>query len=348
MNCTPSNEIKYDPPFYKVVFFSSSPIWVPFLKEILKDKRFDLVWLVTMPDAPSWRGQKLRENIIVEELKNELKQFEEEKLDDEISEINFEDKKIKVFKPKKLKNNQKIIDELKKLNPDYFVVISYWKILPKEILDIPKFGPINIHWSILPKYRWASPIQSVFLNREKETWITLMYMDEWMDTGDIIKIMKFPLTEKDNAKTVIDKFVKYWPKFTNDTLWDFAKWKLSRIKQNNDEATYCWKFTKEDGHIDFMDQSADEIYSRYQAFYLWPWIYAYWNWKLVKFTEIEKDLFENNDILTGVVYEDKWEIKVKSKRWSIVVKKVKLEWKKEMNIKDFINWYKDFVWSRLN
>ena len=378
-NCKPSNTIKYDPPFYKVVFFSSSPIWVPFLKKIIEDDRFDLVWVVTMPDAPSGRGQKLKENIIWKELKWELDWFQVVKnYEDgmnEIEDLEVDWKKVKLFKPKKIKNNKIFEEELKKLDPDYFVVISYGKILPQNILDIPKFGPINIHGSILPKYRGASPIQSVFLNKEKETGISLMYMNEKMDEGDVIKILKFPLTKQDNAKTVIDKFVAKWPNFVADVLWDFGKWNLKRNSQDHSQATYCGKFTKQDGQISFQNETAEDIYAKFQAFYLWPGIYTYWNWKLIKFTDIEYQNDKSHAELVSastkenskidpeinlglqlldeslesgkVIFED-WVLKIWTKKWIIVVKKLKPEWKKELTASEFVNGYNDFVWTKLS
>lgn len=322
-NCKPDNKINYDPSSYKVVYFSSALIWVPFLEEMVKDKRFDVVGVVTMPDAPFWRWQKFKENIVAEKAK----------------ELWIKN----IFKPEKIdKDFSKVMEELK---PDFFVVLSYWKILPKYFLDIPKFWPINIHWSILPKYRWASPLQSVFLNWEKETWITIMYMDEKMDTWDIIKILKIPLTKQDNTKTLIDKIVKYWPDFFVDSLWKFAKKEYIRTKQDEAKATYCKKFKKEDGQIDF-ETSAEEIYRKYQAFYLWPWIYTFWNWKKVSFLNIDFENMETNKKIWEVFIEDNI-VKIKCWKWNLIIKEIKLEWKKSMKINDFINWYKDFVWSVL-
>ena len=326
--CTPSNQIKYDPSSYKIVFLSSAPIWIPFLEELHKDERFDIVWIMTMPDAPSGRWQKLKANIIKKWwIENMWENFP-------------------IFTPEKVKNNKELEAKLKELDADFFVVLAYWKILPKEILDIPKLGPINIHWSILPKYRWASPIQSVFLNKEKESWITIMYMDEWMDTWDIIKILKIPLKKEDNTKTLIDKFIQYWPKFFVDTLWDFGKWELTRQKQNNEEATYCQKFTKQDGKIDF-NQNAEDIYAKFQAFYLWPWIYTTWNDKQLNLTDIDFETKQIEAKKPWVVFQEDWKIKIACKNWNIILKRVKLEWKKELAIQDFINGHKEFLWSKL-
>ena len=326
--CTPSNQIKYDPSSYKIVFLSSAPIWVPFLEELHKDKRFDIVWIMTMPDAPSGRWQKLKPNII--------KKWWIENIWE----------KLPIFTPEKVKNNKELETQLKELDADFFVVLAYGKILPKNILDIPKLGPINIHWSILPKYRWASPIQSVFLNKEKESWITIMYMDEWMDTWDIIKILKIPLTKQDNTKTLIDKFIQYWPKFFVDVLWNFGKWELTRLPQNNEEATYCQKFTKQDGQIDF-NKSAWDIYSQFQAFYLWPGIYTTWSWKQINFKEIDFEESQKENKEPWTVFQEDWLTKVACWKWNIILKKVKLEWKKELNIEDFLNGHKEFLGSKL-
>ena len=343
MNCKPSTSIKYDPPYYKVVFFSSAGIGIEFLKKLLSDPRFELEGVVTMPDAPSGRWQKLKENIIANFITSRweiLSKYEDDL--NEILEVLYEGKKIKIFKPKKIKNNQKFYQELKNLNPDYFVVISYGKILPKEILEIPRFGPINLHWSILPKYRWASPIQSVFLNKEKETGISLMYMNEKMDEGDIIKILKFPITKKDNAQTVIEKFNKLWPDFMADALWDFAKWKLTRKVQDHSQATYCRKFTKEDGKIDFLTENAQDIYAKFQAFYLWPGIYTYWNGKLVKFTDIDYGL--DQTLPAGKIVFEKWVLKIWTPQGVVIVKKLKPEWKKELTAQEFYNGFKNLLW----
>jgi len=344
--CTPDNKINYDPSFYKVVYFSSSPIWVPFLNQLMEDDRFEVVWLVSMKDAPSGRWQKLKENIVVQKFKEKIKDFEKEQINDEIIDLKYENKTTRVFKPWKIKNNKDFEEKLRELEADFFVVLSYWKILPKNILDIPKLWPINIHGSILPKYRGASPIQSVFLNQEKETWITIMYMDEWMDTGDIIKIIKFPLTKNDNSKTVIDKFIEIGPKFFVDTLWDFGKWKLTRQKQDDDKATYCGKFEKEDGYIDFEKEGVETIYSKFQAFYLWPWIYAFWNNKQIKFTDIDFEKCDQNKKL-WLVFKEGNDIKMSCKDGNIILKKLKIEWKKEIDIKDFINGHKDFLNSSI-
>ncbi|MBU0626149.1 methionyl-tRNA formyltransferase [Patescibacteria group bacterium] len=159
----------YDPDHYKVVFFSSAPIGVPFLQALSEDKRFNVVGIVTMPDAPSGRGMKMKENIIKASI------IKPQASDGFV----VTPKKIN---PEKSEEGKEFAQWLKDKNPDFLVVIAYGKIIPQLLLDIPKIASINVHGSLLPKYRGASPIQSIFLNHETETGITIMKMDAAMDT----------------------------------------------------------------------------------------------------------------------------------------------------------------------
>jgi methionyl-tRNA formyltransferase len=125
------------------------------------------------------------------------------------------------------------------------VVIAYGKIIPQQILDIPTIAPINIHGSLLPKYRGASPIQSTLLHNDKETGITIMKMDATMDTGNMIDILRFGIPFDWTTQQLIQKMQTIGPKFLNDTLRKYAKKFLGEVKQNEDKATYCNKIEKE-------------------------------------------------------------------------------------------------------
>ncbi len=319
VHCTWSDHVIYDPEYYKVVFFSSAPIWIPFLKKLYSDKKFDVLEVITMPDKPRWRWQKIYPNIIKVEAKKLW---------------------IKVSTPIKLKNNSDFIEHLKSLKPDFFVVIAYWKIISQVLLDIPKIAPINVHWSILPKYRWASPLQSVFLENENETWITIMKMDATMDTWNIIDIKKIKLFFDDNTKTLIEKFQKIWPKFLNSSLWKYWKRILWEEKQDDNFATYCKKIKKADWEVNVFSDSLFSIYSKYKAFYLRPKIYFYTNydnfkteWKLVKIEKI---------IINKEKYDEfKEEPLFIWKRLNSCVETIVLkpEWKKTMDFSSFVAWY---------
>lgn len=223
---------------------------------------------------------------------------------------------------------------LKEKNPDYIVVIAYGKIIPENILNLPKVWPINVHGSILPEYRGASPLQSVFLDGKKETGITIMEMAPTLDTGDMIDVLKFPLKFDRTVKDLIEEMQEKGPKFLNSVLWKYGKRMLGKVKQNNDLATECGKIEKEDGEIDPNKDNLEDIYKKYRAFYLWPKIYWINEWKRIIVEELRLDekLFEEN--------KDKpildWDILNKC----IIEIKVKPEWKKSMSWNDFLKWHK--------
>lgn len=148
----------------KIIFMGTPDFAQKSLKALYESKN-DIVAVVTNQDKPKGRGMKL--------IASPVKDFAIEK-------------NLKIYQPEKVRNNEQFIDEIKKLNPDLLCVVAYGKILPKELLDIPKYGAINVHGSLLPKYRGAAPIQWAVLNGDKETGVTIIFMDEGMDTGDII------------------------------------------------------------------------------------------------------------------------------------------------------------------
>jgi putative component of membrane protein insertase Oxa1/YidC/SpoIIIJ protein YidD len=171
LHCKPSKEKMYDPEYYRIVFFSSAPIGVPFLEELTKDKRFEIVGVVTQTDKPVGRGLHLQENII----KTKAKELGYSKRDSNSpSELQDGYEGAEGVSPTKLNPEKSLegkifYDRLKAKNPDFLVVIAYGKILPQSILDLAYFGAINVHGSLLPKYRGASPLQSIFLHQEQKS-----------------------------------------------------------------------------------------------------------------------------------------------------------------------------------
>lgn len=269
----------YDPSFYKVVFFSGAPIWVPFLQQLQEDNRFEVVWVVSMPDAPSGRGMEIKPNII-----------KKTALDLWISDIQTPNSVRKWAEAEAFKT------WLKSKDVDFLVVIAYWKIMPTEILNLSHFGPINVHGSILPKYRGASPLQSAFLQWESESGITIMKMDENMDTWNMIDVLKFKLNFDWTVNDLIDSVMSKWPKFLNDTLVHYAKWLLWEVKQDESQATYCQKFEKSDGEINPFKDDLDSIYRKYRWFFMRPKIYFMLNWKrvVVENLKLDEKLFQEN------------------------------------------------------
>jgi methionyl-tRNA formyltransferase len=180
--------------------------------------------------------------------------------------------------------------------------------------------------------------------------LTIMYMSEWMDEWDILKIEEINIDILDKTPEIFKKFENIWPELLISTLKSIITWSIQSISQEHSQATYCSKISKEDGKIDFQKEQWEAIYNKYRAYYPWPWIYSYFQWKKIDITDC---LFEKNDLIFDedfhlwdvVEFEDHWEshIWILCKWWILILNKVKLEWKKEMNIKDFINGNKQFL-----
>lgn len=289
----------------------------------------DIKLVVSQPDKPFWRKQEL--------IKTKVREY---------CDLN----NLNILQPDKLKNNTEFFDYLKSLELDFIVVVAYWKIIPKEILSIPKFGCINIHWSILPHYRWASPIQESIKNWDKKTWITIMYMSEKMDEWDILKIQEVNIDILDKTPDIFKKFEEVWVKLLEETLKWIIDWKIKWQKQDDSKATYCSKIEKENWKIDFENEDLMQIYNKFRAYFPWPWIYTFYMGKKFDITDC---FFEENDLyfdeyfkLWDVVeFEDHGHnhIWILCKWWILILNKIKLEWKKEMDIFSFVNWNKQFL-----
>ncbi len=313
----------HDPSHYKVVFFSSAPIGIPFLQKLADDNRFEVVWVVSQCDKAQWRWMIMCENIIKSEAK---KLFQKDDYDDFITTPQNISAKSEEW--------QKFQQRLSKKEADFFVVIAYGKIIPENILNTAKIAPINVHGSILPKYRGASPIQSVFLNWEKKSGITIMKMDKTMDTGDIIDTLQTELKTNRTCKDLIERMKNKWPDFLNNTLWKFGKKIIWSIPQKESLSTYCCKIEKEDWLVDPYQDSLNEIYNKYRAYYLRPKIYFIHNKKrvIVEHLEIDQEIFEKHKKASLINQTNKLNSAIKNI-------KLKPEWKSTMNRESFQNWY---------
>ena len=321
LSCKPSSEKMYDPEHYRVVFFSSAPIGVPFLEELIHDERFEVVGVVSQEDKPVGRGLKLTANIIKTTAIENWIPWEAIYTPTKINpDTSLEGKHF----------NDWLIDKA----ADFFVVIAYWKIMPQALLDIPIFWAINVHWSLLPKYRWASPLQSVFLNKEEKTWITIMHMDAGMDTWAMIDKLAFKIPFERTVKELIEKFKEEWPEFLNTTLRDYAKGSLRSNPQNDETASYCKKITKEDWKIDPFKDSIESIYAKYRWYALWPKIWFSYNDKKVAIEELILDEVKYNELKNTPLFD--WKNSLNGCIKDIALKP---EWKKAMDFKSFKNGY---------
>ncbi len=188
---------------------------------------------------------------------------------------------IPVFQPERLKDNEEILKALENINADIIVVVAYGKILPESILNMYKFGCINGHASLLPKYRGASPIQWAIVNGEKQTGVTIMKMDRGMDTGDIIESKTVDIDDCDTADSLFEKLSVVSADLTVKVLKDISEEKAIFTKQDDSLATYAPIIKKEMAHIDF-NKSANEVRCAVRGYYSWPCAYFFLNNKRIK------------------------------------------------------------------
>jgi methionyl-tRNA formyltransferase len=219
------------------------------LKILHKDPFFDVVCVITTPDKPVGRKQILTPS--------EVKRYA---LEYDIPVVHTEKKK---------ENYIKVLEEYK---PEIVVCKAFGEIVPKEFLDYPKYGCINIHFSILPKYRGAVPIQKAILDGEKETGISIMLMSEGLDEGDILKIFREKIRRDDTNITLRERLVKKTTDVLIPTLRDWIAGDITPVKQKNDEATYCWQkdISKENAQINWKMQTPKQIERMVRAFIPWP------------------------------------------------------------------------------
>lgn len=221
------------------VVFMGTPDFARASLEALVEANINVVGVFTNPDKPSGRGMKLK--------MSEVKEF-------------ALSKSIPVYQPAKIRNNEEVFNTLRKLQPDFIIVVAYGKILPKEVLEIPKFGCINVHGSLLPKLRGAAPIQWSIINGESVTGVTTMYMDEGMDTGDMLLKSEVEITDDDNLETLYDKLKVSGSKLLLETLNGIVDGKIERVKQEDKLATYAPMINKDTLKIDF-NKTGREIFN---------------------------------------------------------------------------------------
>ncbi len=311
------------------IFFMGTPGFAADILKNLIEANFNVAAISTQPDKKAGRKQKV--------LTSPVKKLAEQK-------------KIKVFQPENLRD-EKTVEEIKKINPDVIVVAAYGKILPMEILRIPPFGCLNIHASLLPKLRGASPVQNAILQGGKKTGVTLMLMNEGVDTGDILAQEKVIIKSEDTAETLLNKLSVLGGKMLVKHLPRWISGKIKPKPQDNKKASYCQLIKKSDGKIDWT-QSAQEIYDRWRAFYLWPGIHSLINingqLKKIKLLRVSINPKLSLEKRPGKILKHKEKIAVQAKRGVVFLEEVQLEGKKKVSIQDFIRGYPNFIGSKFS
>jgi methionyl-tRNA formyltransferase len=230
----------------RIVFIGSGDIGVPTLQALLTSEH-EVVGIVTQPDKPVGRAQLIEPPPIKKVLAGV---------------------KISTFQPVRIKERQ-AIEEIRALVPDVIVVAAYGQILPRDVLEIPNVACLNLHASLLPRWRGAAPIQAAIAAGDQETGITVMYMDERLDTGDILLQRQIDIPPTDTGGSLHDRLAKIAPDALLDSLGLLVKSSAPRIPQDNTRVTYAPKLKREDGKIDWSEP-ADVIERKIRAFNPWP------------------------------------------------------------------------------
>ncbi len=242
-------------------------------------------------------------------------------------------KGLNVYQPENLKNGE-LKEILENEKPDLIIVVAYGKILPKYVLDYPKYGCINLHGSILPKLRGSAPIQWSVINGDEFAGATTMFMDEGLDTGDIIDVYKTKVGEKETAGELYDRIAAEGAKLLVKTVEKIFAGRATRTKQNDAEATYAPMLTKEMGKICF-DRSAVEIYNQIRGLNPWPVAYAETNKGTLKvYSATVTDIAAVGT--PGDILQKKKALIVQTGKGKIELKEVQLQGKKRMSAEDFL------------
>lgn len=296
----------------RVVFMGTPDFSVGTLEAIV-EAGHEVVGVVTQPDKPKGRGKNMQ-----------FTPVKEKALEYNLS----------VYQPLRARE-ESFIEQLRGMQPDVIIVVAFGQILPKAILEMPKYGCINVHASLLPKYRGAAPIQWAVIDGEKESGVTTMQMNEGIDTGDILKKKVITLDEKETGGSLFDKLADAGAKLLIDTLKEVEKGTITRTKQNDAEATHAKMLDKTLGEIDFT-KSAEEIERLIRGLNPWPSAYTGLGGKTLKIWDanvVDKEVEGQPGEIVEITKEN---IYVKTGKGLLELEEVQLEGKKRMGADAFL------------
>ena len=315
------------------ILFMGTPDFARESLEAVYNAGYEILGVVTNPDKPKGRGMKM--------VASPVKEFALEK-------------GLTVYQPEKVRKNEEFIEKIKSLNPDVICVVAYGKILPKEILEIPRYGCINVHGSLLPKYRGAAPIQWAVLNGDKETGVTTMYMDVGMDTGDMILKEKVEIGEDETTGELWDRLSKIGGKLLVETLKQIEEGTAPREKQGK-EFTMAPMLNKEMSKINWDEQTAQNIKNLVRGLNPIMGAYTFLDEKKIKFWKVDiakqdEIIADNIEILkngTVILSNPKDGLFIKTKDGILKVLEIQGENAKRMSIGDFLRGIQDNLTGKI-
>ncbi|MFZ2299979.1 MAG: methionyl-tRNA formyltransferase [Candidatus Moraniibacteriota bacterium] len=308
--------------------FMGTPELAAVILSGLVEKKYNIVCVITKSDKPVGRKQEMMESAVK---KKALKYG------------------LPIEQPQKL--DQQAIEKIRALKPDLIIVAAYGKLLPQALLAIPGFGCINVHASLLPRLRGASPIQNALLSGATVTGITLMLMDSGMDTGDILAQKKVEIMPDDTAASLSRRLAETGRDFLIETLPAWIKRTIAPVPQDGSMATLCQLIEREDGYI-IWTNDAESIYNRYRALFPWPGIFAFWkkDGELLRL-KLQRVSYQKQSPQTrhqiGQVFEVGEKVGIQTGDGVVFLEEVQLEGKTRLPIAEFLLGNKDIIGSLL-
>lgn len=305
----------------KIIFLGSPEFAIPSLKTLNEDARFKIVSVITQPDKPIGRKQEITPPPV--------KKFATEN-------------NIEVWQPEKIKE---VAEKIKEKEPDFLAVVAYGKLVPESVLNIPKYGCINVHGSILPRFRGAAVIQAPILAGDEESGVTVMLMDKGLDTGPILRIAKTRINNNETGESLHDKLSILGAQTLPDVLIGFKNGEIKPQPQEG-ESFYCPEIKKENGKIDWS-KSAPEIERMVRAYYPWPSTFTNYETqntnKLIKILSAKNEILPINKYKIGEVFLHDNGLCVQCGDKSLVIDKLQIEGGKPLSADEFLRGRPDFI-----
>lgn len=298
----------------RILFMGTPEFAVPCLEQLIKDG-YDICGVFTQPDKPKGRGYVMTPPPV---------------------KVCAMEHNLPVYQPEKMRDG-KALDIINKLNPQLIIVVAYGKILPKEILDFPQYGCINVHASLLPKYRGAAPIQWSVINGETETGVTLMKMDTGLDTGDMLYCQSTPIDQDETAGQLHDRLSVLGAKTLSNGLKLFFDNRLTAQKQDDNLSCYAPMLDKSLCNIDW-NNSAKDIHNKIRGLSPWPVAISKLNGKIIKIhsSSLVKDTSDIPKFEAGTIFSNDGHMFVSCADNIIEITELQLEGKKKMSAQQFL------------
>lgn len=307
----------------KIVFFGTSSFAVPTL-QLLVQNDYEVTAVITQPEKPAGR---LRVSI-----------------PSPVKKVAIENN-IPVFEPHNLKKDEEFLKYFASLNIDLGIVAAYGKIIPFSHLKIPKFGFLNIHPSLLPKYRGPSPVQAAILAGDNETGVSIMLVDEQMDHGPVLSNVIYKIPSDKYFTEINDEIWQIGARLLLEVLPDWIRGVIKPIIQDDGQATYCKLLNRHDSKINW-NKTAEQIYNQIRAFNPEPGTWTTWKGKVMNI--VEALVGSESDDKPGTIISVDKQIAVATSKCYLILKQIQLEGSKKMDAKDFLNGHPDFLGSRLD